>query len=196
MLAYIKGILAEVNMDNVVVECGGLGYSLAVSKSTALQLGQVGSQVQVYTFLHVREDAISLFGFASTEELEFFKLLLGVNGVGPKVALGILGAMSLSDLRYAILSEDAKAIAKAPGIGAKTAQRVILDLRDKVGDVAPAGLSGLTAADPLAQLKEDVMDAMSALGYGPSQVLRALEDFELEEGDKPEDVIKALLRRM
>ena len=132
MYAYISGKLEGVAEDAVIIDNHGIGYQILVPSSTLDRLPSVGGEVKVYTYLQVREDAMVLFGFLTKEELELFKRLITVTGIGPKGALAILGTLSVDDLRFAILSGDAKAIAAAPGIGVKTAQRVILDLKDRM----------------------------------------------------------------
>ena len=129
MISYVKGPLMEKEEDVIVVEAGGIGYNIHVPLSFLEELPQLGDEVRVYTYLQVKEDAMTLYGFGSRQDLKMFKQLLGVNGIGPKGALGLLSAMRPDDLRLAIISGDAKAISRAPGIGVKTAQRVILDLR-------------------------------------------------------------------
>ena len=131
MYAYIKGILTDMSEDTVVVEAGGIGYNIHTTGQTFDYLPSVGEEVKLYTYLNVREDAMVLYGFLTKDDLRVFKLLLGVSGIGPKGALAILSVMTTDDLRFAVLGEDAKAIARAPGVGAKTAQRLILELKDK-----------------------------------------------------------------
>lgn len=132
MISYIRGILAEKEEDQIVVEASSIGYEIHVPLSFLEELPPVGEEVRIYTYLQVKEDALNLFGFRSRQDLKMFKQLLGVNGIGPKGALGLLSAMRPDDLRLAVISGDAKAISKAPGIGLKTAQRLILDLKDKI----------------------------------------------------------------
>lgn len=195
MYSYISGELTDISEDHIVVDNHGIGYRFFVPNTSVYQRKK-GEQVKVYTYLHVREDCMQLFGFQTNEELSFFKQLLGVNGIGPKAALAILGVLSVSDLRFAILAEDAKAIAAAPGVGAKTAQRVILDLKDKIDDIAPEGMSGMVADDSYMQLKSDVIDAMTSLGYSASEALRALEQIDLDENSRVEVVLKEVLKKM
>ena len=132
MYAYIKGILAEITEDAIIVENQGIGYEIAVPGQVFDYLPSVGEEVKIYTYHYVREDAILLYGFLTKEDVRIFKMLIGVSGIGPKGALAILSVLSTDDLRFAILGDDAKAIAKAPGVGAKTAQRVIIELKDKL----------------------------------------------------------------
>ena len=132
MYAYIKGELAEINTDHIVVEAGGIGYQVFISLQTFDYLPSVGENLKIYTYLYLREDAMILYGFLTKDDLELFKLLISVSGIGPKGGLAILSTLEADDLRFAILSGDAKAISKAPGVGGKTAQRVILELKDKL----------------------------------------------------------------
>lgn len=196
MYSYISGELVEVNDDTIVVDNHGIGYEFAVSRTTIASMHHLGQQVKVFTYLHVREDAMSFFGFATKEELELFRLLIGVNGIGPKGALAILGVLTPADLRFAILAEDAKAIATAPGIGAKTAQRVIIDLRDKIDGVAVSGLAHMTETSGNQAVKQDVLDAMESLGYSPSEALRAMEGIEFSDDITVEVVLKEVLKKM
>ena len=131
MISYVKGILAEKAKDRIVVESGMMGIGIFVPMSVLEVLPPLGEEVKIYTHLQVREDDMSLYGFLSRSDLEMFRQLLGVNGIGPKGALGILSALRPEDLRLAVMTGDAKAISRAPGVGAKTAQRIILDLKDK-----------------------------------------------------------------
>ena len=132
MYAYLKGTLEEVTEDNIVVEVNGIGYNVKVSTNTADLLPGIGNEIKIYTYTLVREDTFSLYGFLTRDDLEIFKKLITVNGIGPKGGLAILSVMNADALRFAIMAGDAKSIAKAPGVGAKTAERVILDLRDKI----------------------------------------------------------------
>lgn len=194
MYSYITGELVEINEDCIVVDNHGIGYRFFVPKSTAFYHSAIGEKIRVYTFLHVREDAMQMFGFATKEELEFFKLLIGVNGIGPKGALAILGILTVSDLRFAILMEDAKAIAAASGIGAKTAQRVILDLKDKVEQVQTTERT--TGMGTISVVKSEVLEALTSLGYSSAEALRAMEEVEIDESARVEVVLKDVLKKM
>lgn len=201
MYAYIRGILAEVEEELIVVEAGGVGYNIYITGQMFDTLPRRGEEVKVHTYLAVREDAMQLFGFPTREDLKFFKLLIGVNGIGPKGALGILSAMSADDLRFAVLADDAKAIAKAPGIGAKTAQRLILELKDKVGledaferKLAHTGEQAENAG--LRSAQNEAVQALTALGYGASEALRAVNAVELSDGMEVEELLKAALKNM
>ena len=132
MYAYLKGELESISEDGAIIEVNGIGYNVKLSKEVIAKLPPLHYKVQVFTYTSVREDAIQLYGFLSSGELELFKKLITVNGIGPKVAQGLLAVMDVDTLKFAIMAGDAKLIAKAPGIGAKTAERIILDLKDKV----------------------------------------------------------------
>ena len=200
MYAYIKGILAEVNTDSIVIENQGIGYQLYVSLQALEELPAIGMEVKVYTYLHVREDAMVLFGFPDREDLKMFQMLLTVSGVGPKGALGILSALSGDDLRFAILSGDSKAISKAPGIGAKTAQRVILELKDKVSleDAFETKTAHIAGGNVMVNgtVKNEAIQALVALGYSSSEALKAVSQVEISQEHKVEDVLKLALKHM
>ncbi len=200
MYAYIKGILAEVNTDSIVIENQGIGYQLYVSLQALEELPAIGMEVKVYTYLHVREDAMVLFGFPDREDLKMFQMLLTVSGVGPKGALGILSALSGDDLRFAILSGDSKAISKAPGIGAKTAQRVILELKDKVSleDAFETKTAHIAGGNVTVNgtVKNEAIQALVALGYSSSEAMKAVSQVEISQEHKVEDVLKLALKHM
>ena len=132
MYSYIIGEFVEMTPEGIVIENNGIGYDIKTSSLTAENIPKSGEFVKVYTYLHVREDDMSLYGFLTRDELNVFKLLINVNGIGPKGALGILSAISTDDLRFAVLSDDVNLIKSCPGVGAKTAQRLIIELKDKL----------------------------------------------------------------
>jgi Holliday junction DNA helicase RuvA len=132
MIGYIKGTIEAIREDSVIIDNHGIGYQVLLPLTVLSNMRMDGKEVKLYTYMHVREDQIALFGFESANQLHMFELLITVNGIGPKGALGILSTLSVSALMMAIVSQDAKTISKAPGVGAKSAQRVILDLKDKV----------------------------------------------------------------
>ena len=132
MIAYLNGILAEIEEENIVIEVNGIGYNVRIPAGMAGRLPQIGEVVKLYTYTSVREDAIGLYGFLSRDDLNMYRQLITVSGIGPKGGLSVLSAMSADELRMAVISQDAKAIAKAPGVGTKTAQRIILELKDKI----------------------------------------------------------------
>lgn len=202
MIAYVKGILEDITEDSAVVDVGGIGINIKISADTASRLPGIGETVKLYTYTCVREDAFWLYGFLSRSNLEIFKRLITVNGIGPKGGLAILSAMDADELRYAIMTGDAKAIARAPGIGPKTAQRVILDLKDKISidDVLIGREIAETAADnglvPDTPQKKEAIEALVALGYGQTESARAVSAIEgIEEMDSGA-VLKAALKKM
>ena len=200
MISYIKGELTEVFEDTVVVETNGIGYNIRVPGSVLDRLPSVGSSVRIYTYLYVKEDAMNLFGFLSRDDLSVFKLLLNVSGIGPKGALAILSVMTTDDLRFAVLGDDAKAIAKAPGVGAKTAQRLILELKDKLSleDAFEQKLAKNEhpVENKAKGAKNEAVQALVALGYSSSEALKALNGIEITEDTDVEDILKAALKNM
>ena len=132
MIAYLKGEIVEILEDRVILEAGNIGYNLFMPMAGVDGVLRTGDETKIYTYLNVREDAMQLYGFLTKDDLNVFKLLLGVNGIGPKAALGVLSGLSADELRFAVLADDVKTISKAPGIGKKTAQKLILELKDKM----------------------------------------------------------------
>lgn len=199
MYAYIRGTLAECNVDHIVIETGGIGYQVFIPGQTFSYLPAVGEPLKVYTYLYLREDAMILYGFLTKDDLELFQLLISVSGIGPKAGLAILSTLTADDLRFAVLAGDAKAIAKAPGVGGKTAQRIILELKDKMSlEDALEKKSGHVQMEPTgsSQVKNDAVMALTALGYSSAESLRALAAVEITEGMDVEDVLKAALKQM
>ncbi|SET01295.1 Holliday junction branch migration protein RuvA [[Clostridium] polysaccharolyticum] len=204
MIAYIKGELAEVNENGIVVESNMTGYAISVPSSVLSQLPAIGEQIKIHTYLHVREDAMLLYGFLTKEDLAIFKLLIMVNGIGPKAALGILSAISPDELRFAILSDDTKTISKAPGIGAKTASKLILELKDKVRmeDAFEIRLKHAEEAmheskkEAQASIQNDAAAALVALGYSSTEALKAVRQVEITENTDVEDVLKKALKHI
>ncbi len=185
MLAYIKGILEIKTKGYIVVEVGGLGYKIFMPESTIAKAGNIGDKVQIHTFMRVREDDVSLYGFLTNEELRMFELLLSVSGIGAKGALGILSNITPSQFALAVISNDVAILKKVPGIGPKTAQRAILELKDKLKkDQEIAVAEGEEASSIEKVIKEDekVSEAISALqvlGYSRSEIVEALQNVEL-----------------
>lgn len=201
MIAYLAGRLADIEEDRIVVECSGVGYGVRVPLSMLERLPAVGSQVKVYTYLQVKEDGIGLYGFLSKGDLKMFRQLLGVSGIGPKGALGVLSSLTPDALRLAIVSGDAKAISRAQGIGSKTAQRLILELKDKIGSeellaAAPAFAEGPLAGGPASGAGREAVDALVALGYSASEAARAVKQVEITDAMSAEDVLKASLKHL
>ena len=206
MIAYIRGILAyiEPGESMAVLETGGIGYRILISGRDLDLLPAAGEEVRLYTYLQVREDAFVLFGFFTREDRKLFQQLLGVNGIGPKAALGVLSALSADDLRFAVLADDAKAIAKAPGIGLKTAQKLILELKDKLSleDAFETRLensqakAAAGAAPDLSEARNEAVEALTALGYSASDSLKAVRKVEAADGMSVEDILRAALSYM
>lgn len=201
MYAYIKGELAEKNIDHIVVEAGGIGYLIYVPAQSIDYLPDEGDQIKVYTYLYIREDAMVLYGFLTKDDLEIFKMLITVSGIGPKGGLGILSTLSADDLRFAILSGDTKTISKAPGIGAKTAQRVIIDLKDKMSLEEAFEKKLDNNADGVqktlnSSIKNDAVMALSALGYSSAESLKAVSKVDITDDMDVEDVLKLALKNM
>ena len=201
MYAYIKGILAEITEDAIIVENQGIGYEIAVPGQVFDYLPSVSEEVKIYTYHYVREDAILLYGFLTKEDVRIFKMLIGVSGIGPKGALCILSVLSTDDLRFAILGDDAKAIAKAPGVGAKTAQRVIIELKDKLSledafEQKLANQAQKAELNPAVGVKNEAILALTSLGYSQSEALKVLQGIEISPDDQVEDVLKMALKQM
>lgn len=201
MFSYIRGELAEANLDHIVVDVGGIGYMIYISGQSMNEIPMVGEIIKVHTYLYLREDIMMLYGFFERDELEMFKQLISVSGIGPKGAMGILSALSVDDLRFAVLSGDSKVIAKAPGIGAKTASRVVLELKDKISleDAFEQKLSHTNEATAKAldqNIKNDAVMALTALGYSSSESLKAVSKVEIKEDMNVEDILRAALKHM
>lgn len=200
MYAYIKGTLEEIQQGKIVIDNNGIGYNILVPARVTASLPAVGKQVKVYTFLHVKEDIFALFGFLEKDDLTVFRLLLGVNGVGPKGALAVLSAMTTDELRFAVLAGDSKAIAKSPGIGAKMAQRIILELQDKLNLTDVLGEKEDIGA-PLPQTenktaRDEAVQALVALGYSSSEALSVVSKVEITADSDVEAILKAALKQM
>lgn len=201
MYSYIKGILTDMEENLIVVETAGIGYNIHTTGQTFHHLPSIGEQVKVYTYLLVREDAMLLYGFLTKDDLQVFKLLLGVNGIGPKGALAILSVMTTDDLRFAVLGDDAKAIAKAPGVGQKTAQRLILELKDKISleDAFEQKFEHTQQAQATVDTrgaKNEAVQALTVLGYSSSEAIKAMKGIEITEDMSVEDILKATLKNM
>lgn len=203
MIAFVYGTIEEVSEDTVIVDVNGIGYQIYISADTASSLPPIGDPIKLYTYTYVREDAFLLYGFLTRDDLQIFKQLITVSGIGPKGGLAVLSVMSADDLRFAILSGDAKMIATAPGIGKKTAERVILDLRDKVSleDTLvhrqmnePLETSSVLSNEN--SIRTEAVEALTALGYSAQEALRAVKKVTLTENMDVEAVLKAALKNM
>ena len=199
MFYYIKGELVHTDPTTAVVDCSGIGYKMTISKNTLSHLTRLGEKVCLYTYFYVREDALDLVGFYSEAELEAFKLLITVSGVGPKAALAILSVLTPEKFALAVAMGDSKAIAKAQGVGGKTAARVVLELKEKVAKTFPAESASAETAEPITEElvfgnTDEAISALMVLGYSRQEAQAALK------GVDPllslEDMIKAALRKM
>lgn len=208
MIAFIEGTLVKKTVSTVIVAtASGLGYELFVPVTDMEQLPANGSSILLYTHLQVREDGVALFGFLTEEALQIFKLLITVSGIGPKAALGILSGISLDDLRFAVLAEDSKTIAKIPGIGPKTAAKLVLELKDKfkLEDAIEAKLlHGEQAAkagnvqerNRAAAMREEAAQALEALGYSATEAVKVLRGVEITDSTTVEDLLKYGLKNL
>ena len=201
MISYLRGTLAAFEEDKIIIDVGGVGYGVYVSGQTMDRLPSVGNEVKIHTYLNVKEDAMQLYGFLSRDDLGMFRLLIGVNGIGRKGGLGVLSALSPDDLRFAVLAGDVKAICAAPGIGKKTAEKLILELRDKMKledalDHIASEPEGVIQPGTHGRVQSEAIQALVALGYGNTEALRAVKMVEEVESMEVEDVLKQALKNM
>ena len=198
MISYIKGEIADVSEDRIVIENNGIGYNIFVPKSIIQTLPSLGSEMKIYTYPYIREDAMNLYGFLTKDDLNIFKLLIGVSGIGPKGALGILSVITPDELRFAVLSDDVNAIKKAPGIGGKTAQKLIIELKDKLNieDILNGGEQESSGVNETDDIKGQAVQALVALGYSQSSAFKAVNKVGAESMTDVEDVLKAALKNI
>lgn len=203
MISYIRGELADVREDQVVIDVGGVGYGIFMSGSDIARLPSTGQEVKINTYLHVKEDVMQLFGFLTRDGLEVFRLIIGVSGIGPKGGLGILSALGPDDLRFAVASNDVMAIQAAPGIGKKTAEKLILELKDKLkledaleNTVNAVQNTADTSAGMANEMTGEAVQALVALGYGNTEALKAVRQVEITEEMSVEDVLRQSLKYM
>lgn len=203
MIAYIKGLVAEIMEDRIVLETGNIGYNVFMPMAAVEKTLRTGDEVKIHTYLNVREDAMQLFGFLTRDDLNTFKLLLGVNGIGSKAALGVLSGLSADELRFAVLADDVKTISRAPGIGKKTAQKLILELKDKFSledafEQKTAHMHGEEAGElsGLSDIRKEAVEALTALGYSGSDALKAVKKVEITQDMNVETLLKAALKNM
>ena len=200
MIAFVRGIAVDMTENSVIVETGGIGYEIYMTGTDLSQI-HMGEEVKIHTYFNVREDAMQLYGFRSKDDLQMFKLLLGVNGVGPKAAVGVVAGITADELRFAIFSDDVKTLSKAPGIGKKTAQKLILELKDKMKledafeiklaheqEKAAAGLGEVSDG------RQEAVEALVALGYSSADALRAVRKVTDVAPDDVEGLLKAALK--
>jgi Holliday junction DNA helicase RuvA len=196
MIALIRGTLAYKSIDHVIIDVGGVGYRLSIPLSTFYSLPETG-EVNLFTHTHVREDALLLYGFLSIEEKDLFVVLIGISGVGPKLAVNILSHIPVGDLKRAIVEGDIKRLSGLPGIGKKTAERLVLELKDKIGPVddLPAASDAMaTAGTTAGALINDVISALVNLGYKENLARKVLESMELAPDLTMEAALKGALK--
>ncbi|MBQ6588598.1 MAG: Holliday junction branch migration protein RuvA [Butyrivibrio sp.] len=206
MIAYVNGILENLEEGNAVIDVNGIGYNVNISGSTMDRMPGIGEMVKLYTYTNVKEDAFTLFGFLSRDELNLFKMLITVNGIGPKGGLSILSVMTPDDLRFAIMAGDSKSLAKAPGIGKKTAERITLELRDKlkVSEDELLGGGSVASGDALVSegensARDEAVAALVALGYNSADAMKAVRKVLASDkaaGEDTEKLLKLALKEM
>ena len=200
MIAFVRGTAVDMTENSVIVEAGGIGYEIYMTGTDLSQI-HMGEEVKIHTYFNVREDAMQLYGFRSKDDLQMFKLLLGVNGVGPKAAVGVLAGITADELRFAILSDDVKTLSKAPGIGKKTAQKLILELKDKMTledafelKLAHAQEKAVAGLGEISDGRQEAVEALVALGYSSTDALRAVRKVTDVAPDDVEGLLKAALK--
>lgn len=202
MIGYIKGTIEGILQDSILLENNGIGYRILTSGMVLERIGSMHQETMLFTYLHVREDEMTLFGFPTTEELDTFKLLLTVNGIGPKAALAILSVLTVKDLSLAVMSGDVKAITKANGIGAKGANRVIMELKDKLSFDDLFGTDdGYDDASEMGVVQnsnnvEDTVLALVSLGYSEFEAIKAIKQIPNADQMESEELLKAALKKM
>ena len=203
MIAYIKGTVEEILEDRVILEAGNMGYNIFMPMGAVEHLLHKGQEIKIHTYLNVKEDALQLFGFLSRDDLNTFKLLFGVIGIGPMAALGVLSGLSADELRFAVLADDVKTISRAPGIGKKTAQKLILELKDKFNiqealemKAEHIQMPGAEGEADLTDVKKEAVEALTALGYSGTDALRAVKKVELTPDMSVETLLKLALKNM
>lgn len=198
MISYVRGEVAAFEAEKVIIDVNGIGYGIYMSQQAMGRLPMVGSEVKLYTYFSVKEDSMQLYGFLSKDELDVFRLIIGVNGIGPKGGLGILSVLTPNDLRFAVMSKDVKAISAAPGIGKKTAEKLILELKDKlcIEDALEQNTEQAGAYDSseAQSAQMDAVQALVALGYGNTEALKAVKKVEVNESTTTESILKNALK--
>ena len=200
MVTYIRGELITIEEDKVIVDVGGVGFGIFMPGTAMNLLPPVGEEVRLHTYMNVREDAIQLFGFLTRDDLKVFKLLIGVSGIGPKGGLSILSQLSPDDLRFAVMAGDAKTIAMAPGIGKKTAEKMIIELKDKLSIEDVLNKSSDTETKEVLhttnEIQAEAVQALVALGYASAESMKAVKKVPLTDDMAVEDVLKQALKNM
>ena len=203
MISFIRGLVADTTENAVILENNGIGYEIFMTGSSIEQVSRIDGEVKIHAYFQVREDAMQLYGFLSKDDLEMFRLLLNVDGIGPKAALGVLAGLTADELRFAVLSDDIKTISKAPGIGKKTAQKLILELKDKLKledafekklahEQEAASVSGFLIHDG----RQEAAEALIALGYSSTDAMKAVRKVTDVSPDDVEALLKAALKQL
>ncbi len=198
MIGYIKGAVEGISTDYILLECHDIGYQIYTS-GMALARITMHQEMKIYTYLHVREDGVTLFGFPTTEELNTFKLLIGVSGIGPKVALAVLSALTVQELALAVMAGDTKTITKANGIGAKGAARLIMELKDKMQVEDAFATTEIPDTTDIATSQDSVQDtvmALVSLGYSDTEALKAIKQVPGADMMDSEQLLKAALKKI
>ena len=206
MIAYVKGMFAEAEGNSIMIEtAGGIAYEVAIMPSDLEKLPAQGEEIKLYTYLQVKEDGVALYGFLSKADLTIFKLLITVSGIGPKLGLGILSSIGADELRMAVISEDADRLAAAPGIGKKTAGRLVIELKDKILALATsfaedfaegkAVTGGQESAEQKA-LRENALQVLVALGYAQKEAEKAVKKVEITDGMTDDEMVRLSLRQL
>lgn len=201
MISYVRGELVAIEEDKAIVDVNGVGFGVYMPGQAMTMLPSIGEEVRLHTYLNVREDAMQLFGFLTRDDLKVFKLLIGVSGIGPKGGLNILSQLSPDDLRFAVMANDAKTIASAPGIGKKTAEKLIIELKDKLSieDVLNKVIEPEQNAKELNRtdgIQAEAIQALVALGYGSTESARAVKKVAIDDTITVEDLLKQALKNM
>lgn len=203
MISFIRGIVADVTETSVIVEAGNIGYEIFMTGTAMEHVIRTGQEVKIHTYFHIREDVMQLYGFLTKDDLQMFKLLLGVNGIGPKAALGVMSGITADELRFAVLSDDVKTISRAPGIGRKTAQKMILELKDKLKledafekKLAHEQEAAAASGEVLHDGRREAVEALVALGYSNTDALRAVRKVTDIDPEDVEGLLKAALKNL
>lgn len=206
MIAYIKGMFAEADGNTVMIEtAGGIAYEVAVMPSDLDKIPARGEELKLYTYLQVKEDGVALYGFLSKQDLTVFKLLITVSGIGPKLGLGILSSIGADELRRAVIAEDADRLAAAPGIGKKTASRLVIELKDKILAMAAdfaeefvekTAMANGSETEDAKKLRENALQVLVALGYAEKEAAKAVKAVEITDGMTDDEMVRQSLRQL
>ena len=201
MVSYVRGELVAIEEEKVIIDVNGVGFGIFMPIQSMNYLPMLGEEVKLHTYMNVREDAIQLYGFLTRDDLKVFKMLIGVSGIGPKGGLSILSQMTPDDLRFAVMANDAKTIAKSPGIGKKTAEKLIIELKDKldIEDVLNKNVDNMDVSitmNPSNEVQAEAIQALVALGYGSTEATKAVKKITLKEDTTVEEVLKLALKNI